>query len=155
MLTYAQTRATGHAPAALRDRTIEFVSATFLVWAIAGYVIPFLIAGWEGLVWGGLFRQFAVQNVTFSINSVCHRYGSRPFQTRDLSTNNWVLGILGLGEGWHNNHHAFPGSAFHGLRWYEPDGSGYLIRGLRALGLVWGVKCPSPGQIAARRAESL
>jgi len=124
------------------DRVAQWVGKTFMVWAILGYAIPFLIAGWEGLIWGGLFRQFAVQNVTFAVNSVCHRWGSRAYPTNDQSTNNWVVGILGLGEGWHNNHHAFPGSAFHGLRWWQFDLSGQLIRWLEATGLAWNVKRP-------------
>jgi stearoyl-CoA desaturase (delta-9 desaturase) len=133
-----------------RDRVAVLVSATFPIWVAAGYAIPFLIGGWGGLVWGGLFRQFAVYNVTFAVNSVCHRWGSRPFSTGDLSTNNWTVGILGLGEGWHNNHHAFPSSAFHGLRWWEFDLSGHIIRCLAAMGLAWNLQRPSAGQIRSR-----
>jgi len=132
---------------AQRDPMLQFVSRTFVLWVTLGYVIPFLIAGWEGLIWGGLFRQFAVQNVTFAVNSFCHRFGSRPFNTGDLSTNNWVVGILGLGEGWHNNHHAFPVSAFHGLRWWEFDLSAYVIRALETLRLAKNVKRPDFQQI--------
>src|SRR4030095_13528495 len=128
---------------AQRDPILQFVSRTFVIWVTLGYVIPFLIAGWEGLIWGGLFRQFAVQHVTFAVNSVCHRFGSRPFRTGDLSTNNWVVGVLGLGEGWHNNHHAFPTSAFHGLRWWEFDLSAYVIRALAGLRLATNVKRPT------------
>lgn len=139
-----------YAPLVLRDRTAMLVNGTFPIWVTAGYVIPFLIGGWEGLIWGGLFRQFAVYHVTFAVNSVCHRYGSRPFRTGDLSTNNWIVGILGLGEGWHNNHHAFPWSAFHGLRWWECDLSGQFIRCLAGVGLAWDVKRPSADQIRSR-----
>ena len=141
-----------YAPFVLRDPVAVFVSRTFILWVTLGYVIPFLIAGWEGLIWGGLFRQFAVQHVTFAVNSVCHRFGSRPFRTGDLSTNNWVVGVLGLGEGWHNNHHAFPTSAFHGLRWWEFDASAYVIRALAALRLAWNVKRPTLMQMQERRA---
>ncbi len=143
-----------YAPFLLRDPVAMFVSKTFVWWVTLGYVIPFLIAGWEGLIWGGLFRQFAVQHVTFAVNSVCHRFGSRPFRTGDLSTNNWIVGILGLGEGWHNNHHAFPASAFHGLRWWEFDASAYVIRALAALRLAWNVKRPTLVQMRDRRAAS-
>jgi stearoyl-CoA desaturase (delta-9 desaturase) len=135
------------------DRVAKVISKTFFIWVTLGYVIPFLIAGWEGLIWGGLFRQFAVQNVTFAVNSVCHRWGSRPFKTTDLSRNNWVVGILGLGEGWHNNHHAFPSSAFHGLRWWEFDLSGQIIHLLEKLKLVWNVKRPDPRLMALRLFE--
>jgi stearoyl-CoA desaturase (delta-9 desaturase) len=144
--------ASKYAPLILRDRVAVFVSTTFAIWVAVGYIIPFLIGGWEGFIWGGLLRQFAVQHVTFAVNSVCHRYGSRPFRTGDMSTNNWVVGILGLGEGWHNNHHAFPSSAFHGLHPWEPDISGYVIRGLAAARLVWNVKRPSIEQIRKRSA---
>ncbi len=131
----------------LRDPVARWVSDTFIVWVILGYVVPFLVAGWEGLIWGGLARQFAVQNVTFAVNSFSHRWGARPFNTNDLSTNNGFVGIFGLGEGWHNNHHAFPTSAFHGLRWWEIDLSGYAIRSLEALGLIWNVKRPALDQV--------
>lgn len=131
-----------YAAPVLRDRVAKTVSDTFALWVIVGYVVPFLVAGWEGLIWGGLFRQFAVQNVTFAVNSVCHRWGRRAYKTNDDSRNNWVVGLLGLGEGWHNNHHAFPTSAFHGLRWWEIDLSGYVIRWLEAIGLAWNVKRP-------------
>jgi len=142
-----------YAAHAAEDRVARFVSRTFIVWVIAGYVVPFLVAGWEGLVWGGLFRQFFVQNVTFAVNSVCHCWGPRPFKTTDVSRNNWVVGILGLGEGWHNNHHAFPASAFHGFRWWEFDLSGRLIRLLESLKLAWNVKRPDPRMIELRLFE--
>src|SRR5579871_4651667 len=145
--------AQAYATQARRDRVTALISATFPIWMLAGYVIPFLIAGWEGFIWGGLFRQFAVQQVTFAVNSFCHRYGSKPFPTGNLSTNNWVVGILGLGEGWHNNHHAFPWSAYQGLRWWQLDLSAYVIHGLELVGLAWNVKRPSQGQIQARAAR--
>lgn len=139
--------------AVLQDRVARRISDTFIIWAIVGYVVPFLIGGWEGLLWGGALRQFAVQNVTFAVNSVCHRWGSRPFKTSDLSRNNWVVGLLGLGEGWHNNHHAFPASAFHGLRWWEIDLSAQVIRCLAAMRLAWNVRRPDVEQIQRKLFE--
>ena len=136
---------------ALRDRITNWVSDTFMLWAIVGYLVPFLIAGWEGLIWGGLFRQFAFQNTTFAVNSVCHCWGRRPFTTNDTSRNNWVVALLSLGEGWHNNHHAFPTSAYHGLRWWEVDLSGRIIRLLEALRLAWNVRRPAALDIQLRR----
>jgi len=136
-----------------RDTVARWISRTFVLWVAIGYIVPFAISGWEGLIWGGLLRQFAVQNVTFAVNSVCHRWGTRPFKTRDRSRNNWVVGILGLGEGWHNNHHAFPTSAFHGLRWWEVDLSGHIIRILEAARLVWNVKRPDVEHIRRRLFE--
>ena len=144
---FADIDAERYAPYVLRDPIASWVSKTFIIWVGVGYVLPFLVAGWEGLIWGGLFRQLAVQNVTFAVNSVCHRWGTHPFKTNDLSTNNWIVGVLGLGEGWHNNHHAFPASAYHGLRWWELDLSALVIRSLRAMRLVWNVKRPDLRQV--------
>ncbi len=135
---------------AAKDPIARWVSGTFVLWVVLSYTIPFLIAGWEGLIWGGLFRQFCVQNVTFAVNSVCHTWGTRPFKTTDNSRNNVFVGVLGLGEGWHNNHHAFPFSAYHGLRWWEFDISGLFIGLLEKLGLAWNVKRPDPRLMALR-----
>jgi stearoyl-CoA desaturase (Delta-9 desaturase) len=128
----------------VNDRIVSFVSKTFLVWAILALVIPFgigwLIGGWplawSALLWGGLVRMFLTHHVTWSVNSVCHTFGKRDFETVDRSRNEWVVGLLAFGEGWHNNHHAFPRSAFHGLRWWQFDLSGYLIWTLERLGLA-------------------
>src|SRR6266480_1339213 len=95
----------------LKDRTVVFISYTFLLWVALGLVIPFLIGGWTGLLWGGLVRMFLVNHVIWSVNSICHTFGKREFETNDRSHNEWILGVLCLGEGWHNNHHAFPRSA--------------------------------------------
>ena len=96
-------------------------------------------------------RVFLVHHVTWSINSVCHIWGTRPFRSHDESRNNFVFGVIGLGEGWHNNHHAFPASARHGLRWWEFDASYWLIRGLALFGLAWKVRLPGPEALAAKR----
>ncbi len=118
------------------DPIIAFVSKTFPIWAILSLVIPFAIGGWTGLLWAGLVRMFLTHHVTWSVNSVCHTFGKREFETKDKSRNEWVVGLLGFGEGWHNNHHAFPRSAFHGLHWWQFDFSGYVIWTLERLGLV-------------------
>jgi stearoyl-CoA desaturase (delta-9 desaturase) len=120
----------------LNDPLVMWVSKTFLVWTALGFVIPYLLGGWTGGLWGGLVRVFLLNHVTWSVNSVCHTFGTRMFETPDRSMNNWLVGLLALGEGWHNNHHAFPRSAFHGLRWWQFDLSAYIIRGLEQLGLV-------------------
>jgi stearoyl-CoA desaturase (Delta-9 desaturase) len=120
----------------LQDRMIVFVNRTFLLWSVLSLVIPFALGGWSGLLWGGLVRIFLTHHVTWSVNSVCHTFGRRAFNTNDQSRNEWVVGLLAFGEGWHNNHHAFPRSAFHGLRWWQFDLSGYVIRGLARLGLA-------------------
>ncbi len=99
-------------------------------------VIPLVIGGWTGFLWGGLVRIFLVHHATFSVNSVCHTFGKREYETKDQSRNEWIVGLLTFGEGWHNNHHAFPRSAFHGLHWWQFDLSGYIIRALERLGLA-------------------
>jgi stearoyl-CoA desaturase (Delta-9 desaturase) len=120
----------------VKDRIVVCISYTFWVWVILSLVIPFIIGGWTGLLWGGLVRIFLVQHVTFSVNSICHMFGKREFETNDQSHNEWIVGLLALGEGWHNNHHAFPRSAFHGLHWWQFDLSSYIIWTLERLGLV-------------------
>src|SRR5207253_10173186 len=96
-----------------------------------------------GLTSDGLAPLFLVHHVTCTINSVCHLWGGRPFRSDDHSRNNLIFGILGMGEGWHNTHHAFPSSARHGLRWWQIDVSYYVIRLLTFLGLAGHVKLPS------------
>jgi len=113
------------------DRGLLFT----LPWVLSG-VLCFALAGWRGVLWGTIIRTLALWHVTWCVNSVCHRWGGRPNQTRDESRNVWWVALLSLGEGWHNNHHARPASALHGWRWYEVDVSGYVIRSLARLGLV-------------------
>ncbi|MEF3273170.1 MAG: acyl-CoA desaturase [Chloroflexus sp.] len=122
-----------------KDPTIVWVSKTWYLWAALGILVPTLIAGWSGLIWGGLVRIFLTHHITWSVNSICHTFGRRDYNTRDASRNNFIVGLLAFGEGWHNNHHAFPRSAFHGLRWWQIDISAYIIRALEKLGLVWNV----------------
>lgn len=134
----------------LKDRLAVFMSNSFVLWAVLGFVIPFLIGGWTGLLWGGLVRTFLTTHVTWSVNSVCHTFGKRMFETTDRSMNNWVVGLLAFGEGWHNNHHAFPRSAFHGMRWWQFDLSSYIIWTLEKLRLVWNVQRVSEAVLEAR-----
>jgi stearoyl-CoA desaturase (delta-9 desaturase) len=135
-----------------RSRMLRMVSTLFPVWVVLGLVLPAVLGGlislswmgvWTGLAWGGLVRIFLVHHVTWSVNSVCHLWGRRPYRTGDESRNNFLFGILAMGEGWHNSHHAFPTSARHGLRWWQPDASYRVIRTLALLHLAWNVKVPS------------
>ncbi|HEY7127179.1 MAG TPA: acyl-CoA desaturase [Ktedonobacterales bacterium] len=96
-------------------------------------------------------RIFLTHHVTWSVNSVCHTFGKREFETTDRSRNEWLVGLLGFGEGWHNNHHAFPHSVFHGLHWCQFDLSGYLIWTLERAGLAKEVY-RVPAAAVARRA---
>ena len=102
---------------------------TLLIPAAAGFLLDgFTLGGaLRGLIWGGLVRVFLVHHVTWSVNSICHFFGRRRFDVDDRSTNVAWLSLLSLGESWHHNHHAFPRSAFHGLRWWEVDLSGLII----------------------------
>lgn len=134
----------------VKDPIVVFVSRTFLLWASLSLIIPFLIGGWTGLLWGGLVRIFLTHHVTWSVNSVCHTFGKREFETNDQSRNEWLVGLLGFGEGWHNNHHAFPRSAFHGLHWWQFDFSGYVIYTLERFGLARDVYRVSPAMLARR-----
>ena len=104
----------------------------------------------QGLVWGGLVRIFFVHHITWSVNSVCHFFGSRRFDVEDHSTNVGWLALLSLGESWHHNHHAFPRSAYHGLRWWELDPSGLIISGMERVGLAWNVVRITPERQRAR-----
>ena len=128
------------------------VSSLFVLWIVLGLAIPAILGGvltgtWVGVLlgflWGGLVRVFLVHHVTWSVNSICHLWGTRPFKEADESRNNLVLGVLALGEGWHNNHHAFPTSARHGLRWWQIDVSYYVIRCLALVGLAWKIRLPA------------
>jgi stearoyl-CoA desaturase (delta-9 desaturase) len=141
-----------------QSRLLRTVSVLFPLWVVVGLAAPAALGGlltWSwtgtvlGLVWGGLARVFLVHHVTWSVNSVCHLWGGRPYATGDHSRNNFVFGILALGEGWHNNHHAFPTSARHGLRWWQLDLSYWFIRGLALSGLAWKVRTAVPVKLSA------
>jgi stearoyl-CoA desaturase (Delta-9 desaturase) len=126
-----------------------------LIPAAAGYAIKGTAAGAAtGLLWGGFVRVFLVHHVTWSINSICHFFGRRRFEIEDHSTNVFWLALPSFGEAWHHNHHAFPRSASHGLRWYELDPSAWIIRGLEALGLARGVVRISPERQRQKEAQA-
>ena len=143
-----------YTPHLVKDPIVTFVSKTFLLWVILSLVIPFAIGGWQGLLWGGLVRIFFAHHVTWGVNSICHTFGKREFETTDQSRNEWLIGLLAFGEGWHNNHHAFPRSAFHGLHWWQFDVSGYIIWTMERLGLVREVYRVPADQIARRCNDS-
>jgi stearoyl-CoA desaturase (delta-9 desaturase) len=122
------------------------VLLSLIVPTIAGFILDgFTLAGaLRGFIWGGLVRIFLGHHVTWSVNSICHYFGRRRFEVDDHSTNVAWLSVLSLGESWHHNHHAFPRSAFHGLRWWEIDLAGLVISTLERLGLAWNVIRISP-----------
>jgi stearoyl-CoA desaturase (delta-9 desaturase) len=136
-----------------RDRGMNLVSDLFPVFAVLTFIIPaalgLLFSGswWgalSGFVWGGLVRVFFLHHVTFAINSICHFAGRRSFATDDQSRNVFWLALPSLGEAWHNNHHAFPTSARHGLRGREIDIAGLVIGAMERLGLAWNVVAVNP-----------
>ena len=130
---------------------IQITLVTFLLgFALSGGSL--VAGGLSALLWAGLVRIFLVHHITWSINSICHFFGSRRFDTDDESTNVFWLALPSLGEAWHHNHHAFPQSAFHGLRWYELDPSGWLILGLERVGLAWDVVTVTPEKARAKLA---
>ena len=156
-----QTSARRWAPDMVADPAMRTIDRLFPLWAALSLFLPaavgFLVTGTfagaaSAFLWGGLVRIFMLHHVTWSINSICHFYGNRPYQTTDFSTNNWMLSVISLGESWHNNHHAFPTSAVHGLRPAQIDASAGLIRMLKLMGLAWDVKTVTPKQIEAKSA---
>ena len=151
-----------YAPDLLEDAGMRFISRHFVWWVALGLAIPFalgyaiggtLTAALLALFWGGLVRVFFVHHVTWSINSICHFFGTRRFETDDRSTNVAWLAVPSLGEAWHHNHHAFPRAAVQGLRWWEIDISGLTIRALEKVGLAWNVVTISPERQRQRLAE--
>ena len=149
------------APDLVTDRALQVIDRLFFFWVLLGFAIPFAL-GWiigggigtalTALLWGGFVRVFLLHHVTWSINSVCHFFGRKRFDIEDESTNVFWLAPFSMGEAWHHNHHAFPTSAFHGLRFWErvADPTGLLIALLEKLGIVWAVVRVSPDRQAAK-----
>jgi len=142
-----------------KDQLVRRMSKLFPLWVFVGLLFPAVLGGvltlsWTGVllgfIWGGLVRIFLVHHMTWSINSVCHIWGTQPFDTHDHSRNNAILGVIALGEGWHNNHHAFPTSARHGLRWWEFDMSYMIILMMSKVGLAYDLRTPTKDRILAK-----
>jgi stearoyl-CoA desaturase (Delta-9 desaturase) len=149
------------APDLVKDRALGVIDKLFPLWITLTFGIPFAL-GWiiggglgsalTALLWGGFVRVFLLHHVTWSINSICHFFGRKRFAIDDESRNVFWLAPLSMGESWHHNHHAFPTSAFHGLRRWErlTDPTGLVIAGLEKLGLVWNVVRVSPERQQAK-----
>ena len=142
-----------YAPDLLGDPVIRFVDRTFVIWAVGGLAVAFglgaaiggsVASGLTALLWGGAVRLFVLHHMTYSINSICHVFGRRSFDTADESRNVFWLALPTFGEAWHNNHHAFPTSARHGLGRWQLDPSALVIRALAACGLAWDVVRVTP-----------
>jgi len=148
-----------YAPDLYEDRGMRRINRAFPQLVGLSLVLPFL-AGWllsgslfgglTGLLWGGFVRIFLLHHVTWSINSICHFMGTRRFATEDESRNVFWLSLISFGEAWHHNHHAFPRSAFHGLRWWELDPAGLIVRAMQRVGLAWNVVRITPERQRAK-----
>lgn len=151
-----------HAIDLARDPITIHLTKYYLRYVGLGIVLPgiFMLAieptvhGFiRGAFWGGIVRILVVHHVTWSINSICHLFGTRDFNTKDESRNNMLFGVIGLGEGWHNNHHAFPNSARHGLQKHQIDISYMLLILLRKFGIVSDLILPKPSQLERKKVE--
>jgi stearoyl-CoA desaturase (delta-9 desaturase) len=161
LFEHERTSARRYAPDLRKDPVIRRIDRLFPLWVLLGLLIPAmaglvlsggsLFAAFTAFLWAGLVRVFLLHHATWSVNSICHMYGRRPFATNDESRDNWMVALVSLGEGWHHSHHAFPTSAQHGLRRTQIDPSYAVIRVLERLGLVWNVKRPRAERIAAKR----
>ncbi len=145
------------------DRVIRIIDRLYLVWVALSIGLPFAVGfaftgsvarGLEAMVWGGLVRIFCFEHATFAVNSICHSFGRRAYDARDESRNNWVVAWLTFGEGWHNNHHAFPRSARHGLGRGQVDCSWWVIRSLELVHLAHNLRLPTSAQQARVRRAS-
>ena len=156
-------RRTRYAPDLIADPVVSAIDRRFVACVAGGLVAPFLLGwafggtlrdGFTGLLWGGAVRVLVLHHATYSINSLCHFFGRRRFATKDESRNLLWLAPLTMGEAWHNNHHAFPTSAAHGLRRWEIDPSAWVIAALEKLGLAWDVVRISPERQATKYADA-
>ncbi|WP_084011222.1 acyl-CoA desaturase [Pseudofrankia sp. DC12] len=127
---------------------VSLLAPAALGWALTGGTVH---GAATAFLWAGLVRIFVLHHVTFSVNSICHVLGPRPFATRDRSTNVWPLAVLSMGESWHNAHHTDPTCARHGVDPGQLDSSAALIHGLERIGLAWNVRWPDQDRLAARR----
>lgn len=138
-------------PDLIRRRDLAWIDRHWFGWYLVGLAIPALVGALVGgtvhdaligFLWAGLFRHFAVLQIPFMVNAVCHCWGSRPYDIPDQSRNNAFLAIVALGDGWHNNHHAFPSFARHGFYWWQLDFTWSVILLMESMGLAWNVKRP-------------
>lgn len=152
------------APDLLKDPIMTKIDRLFPLLSVGTFVLPALLGlaitrTWQGgvtaFLWGALARIFLLHHVTWSINSICHYFGKRPFETTDHSTNNWPLALISFGESWHNNHHAFPSSAVHGLKRGQIDMTAGVIRMLEKLRLAADVKTVSVKQLKAKAVDGM
>ncbi|MEM9941532.1 MAG: acyl-CoA desaturase [Planctomycetota bacterium] len=162
--TWSKSERAKYVPDLKDEPMLVWIDNHYNWWVVGTLIIPAVIGAGFGLiqelswaslgmgtflgfVWGGLARVCLSHHMTWSINSICHIFGSQDYKSADDSRNNLFFGIFSHGEGWHNNHHAFPSSARHGLKWWQFDLSWVIIRTLEICGLAWNVKLPSKSQL--------
>jgi stearoyl-CoA desaturase (Delta-9 desaturase) len=130
----------------LQDKEVRHVTKYYFYYSHLGLLIPLLLGGWIGFLWAGLIRLLVCYHMTWSINSVCHKFGRRPFKaTPDHSTNHWLIALMTFGEGWHNNHHRYLQMPYFGHKWYQVDMGKWLIMAFKSFGLAWDLKIPKGG----------
>src|SRR3712207_1480740 len=163
LMNHGQAQRSQYARDLTEDPGMRRINRSFHWIVLAGLAIPFLMGlaidrtlegALTGLLWGGPVRMFFQHHVTWSINSVCHFFGRRRFDVEDHSTNVFWLALPSFGESWHHNHHAFPRSAEHGLKWYELDVSAWIIKAMKKVGLAWNVTIITPERQQQKLAES-
>ncbi len=137
-----------YAPDLTKDPVHVFLNRFYYVPLIVSAVVLFAFGGWSVMMWGVFLRVTVGLHATWLVNSATHLWGSQRFATGDDSTNNWLVALITFGEGWHNNHHAYPRAARHGLKWYEIDLNWYGIRALQSLGLARDVRLVTRSQLA-------
>jgi stearoyl-CoA desaturase (delta-9 desaturase) len=133
-----------YVPDLRRDKFYHWLSKYHWITQVVVGVTVLYFGGWNMVLWGVFLRTVVGLHATWLVNSATHLWGSQRWATGDDSTNNFFVALLTFGEGWHNNHHAHPNSARHGLRWWEVDANWYVISALRAVGLAHGIKLPRP-----------
>ncbi len=152
-----------YVPDLMQERFLCWINRYYYLFVLASLLIPAAIGGliegtlfgaFLGLLWGGLVRIFVTHHITWSVNSICHLFGKQPYKSNDQSRNNVIVGFLAMGEGWHNNHHAFPTSARHGLLPGQFDLSWTVIFLMSKIGLAWNIKLPSERQMESRAIEA-
>jgi stearoyl-CoA desaturase (Delta-9 desaturase) len=161
MLKHDYPNVVHYVPDLLADKPVIKADRMYYRWIALGLILPGVVGGalthsfmgaLTGFLWGGVVRIFVVAQQVSALNSFTHMLGTRPFKMRDNNShNNALFGLITWGEGWHNNHHAFPESANFGLRWYQLDPGYAVIRFLEILGLAWDVKRPTAARVESRR----
>jgi stearoyl-CoA desaturase (delta-9 desaturase) len=162
MAKHAYPNVVRYAPDMLRDRDLQRVTRHYHWWILLGLAFPALLGGiyhqsingaLSGLLWGGLLRMVVLEHIIWSINSLLHTFGSRPYETRENSRNSALLSLVTLGESWHNNHHKFPNSPSFGLAWYRPDPGYWFLCLMAQIGAAKDLRIPKAEAIFSARAE--